>query len=188
MGWDVRAATAADRAALAAFVCDSGAHCAACSPAGGNIHEREVEEYIRRNALDEAQARNPHTGHTLLLMLEPNGDLAGVVAHERFELLVRGVETSVERLVVAGVRSDLHGVSVDGSRVSSHLLAAGIRDLANDPPPLLAGRVAWCNARSRGLLARHRIALELAPSHPSYLDVVGVYGEALQTLPPPMAP
>jgi hypothetical protein len=152
------------------------------------VHEREVEEYLQRYALDEAQIRNPHNGHRLLLMLEPNGDLAGVVAHERFELLVRGVETPVERLVVAGVRSDLHGVTVEGSRVSSHLLAAGIRDLADDPPPLLTGRVALCNARSRGLLARHRIGLELASSRPGYFDVVGVYDEVLQTLPPPMAP
>ncbi len=62
MEWDVRAATAGDRAALAAFKCDSGGDCATCSPAGGNVHEREVEEYIQRFALDEAQTRNPHNG------------------------------------------------------------------------------------------------------------------------------
>lgn len=187
MGWDVRAATAADRAALAAFKCDSGANCASCSPAGGNVHEREVEEYLQRYALDVAQTRHAHNGHTLSLMFDPRGNLAGVVGHERFELIVRGVETPVERLVVAGVRSDLHGTAVEGNRVSSHLLAAAVRDLADAPPPLLAGRVAVCNARSRGLLARHRIGLELTTSHPGYLDVVGVYDGVLQTLPPPMA-
>ncbi len=184
----MRAATAADRAALAAFTCDSGADCASCSPAGGNVHEREVEQYLQRYALDVAQTRNPHNGHALLLMFEPNGDLAGVVAHERFELLLRGVETPAERLVVAGVRSDLHGVAVEGSRISSHLLAACVRDFGDDPPRLVTGRVAVCNARSRGLLARHRIGLELASSHPGYLDLVGVCHEVLQTLPTAIAP
>lgn len=188
MGWDVRAATAADRAALAAFVCDSGADCEACSPAGGNVHEREVQEYLQRYALEVAQARHRHNGHTVSLMFDPSGDLAGVVGHERFELLVRGVETPVERLVVAGLRSDLHGAAAEGSRVSSHLLAAAVRDLADAPPPLLAGRVAVCNERSRRLLARHRIGLELTSSHSGYLEVVGVYNEVLQTLPPPLTP
>jgi hypothetical protein len=188
MGWSVRAATAADRAGLAAFSCDSGADCGICSPDGGNVHEREVEEYLQRNALDDQAARSPHNGHTLLLLLEPNGVLAGAIAHERFELLVRGAKTPAELIVVAGVRSDLHGVSVQGHRLSSHLLGACIRDLAEDPPSMLAGRVAVCNARSRRLLERHHIGLESSLSGADHVLIAGAYEDVLGTLPPPLTP
>lgn len=185
MSWTVRVASEPDRAILGAFRCDTGADCPTCSPEGGNIHEREIEEYLHRLALDEAVHRRPYTGHTLLLLEDPSDALAGVVAYERTELKVKGEEVDAVSLVAAAVRRDLRGTVANGVRLSSHLIAAGVRGLA-EVPPLVIGRVAVCNQRSRGLLRRHAIDRELAQTDPGYLDIAGATEDVLATLPPPL--
>jgi hypothetical protein len=184
MTWIVRGATVADRAALANFNCDSGSDCTTCAPQGGNLHEKEVEAYLRSLALDEMERRRPHNDHTLILLMDPVGNLAGAVAHEQSELRVKGTEVAARRLVVVGLRRDLQGSTVADHRLSSHLLAAGVHDLATEPPELLVARVATCNSRSRKLLARHRIEMELSQQDPAYVNVVGVYERVVETLPP----
>lgn len=149
------------------------------------MHEREVEEYLRRLALDEAVHRRPYTDHTLLLLENPAGALAGVVAYERTELKVKGEEVDAISLVVAAVHRDLRGTMANGVRLSSHLIAAGVRGLA-DPPPLVIGRVAVCNQRSRGLLRRHAIDRELEQTEPGYVDIAGATEDVVATLPPPL--
>jgi hypothetical protein len=53
-------------------------------------------------------------------------------------------------------------------------------------PPLVIARVAVCNDRSRGLLRRHAMGLELAQTDPGYVDVVGATDDVVATLPPPL--
>jgi hypothetical protein len=184
MGWTVRTATEADRESLTNFACDSGGDCDGCSFQGRAVHEREVEEYVQNYAIDRALTHSPYNGHKLLLLLQPDGSLAGVVAYERFELLNSGRETAAVRLVVAALRTDLQGTSIDEHRLSSHLLNVALRDVVEDPPQLIAGRVAICNKRSVGLLARHHIETEVKESRfGNYVDLAGRYVDVAITLP-----
>ncbi len=61
-----------------------------------------------------------------------------------------------------------------------------VRDMAGEPPKLVSARVAICNPRSRKLLIRHRIDLELSHQDPIYRDLVGVYEQVVESLPPPL--
>ena len=61
MGWRVRLASDTDRTALASFRCDSEIDCASCGPDGGNTHEREVQDYIQRHAVNAMLERAPTT-------------------------------------------------------------------------------------------------------------------------------
>jgi hypothetical protein len=184
MGWTVQTAAEADREALSKFLCDSGDDCAGCSFEGRAVHEREVEEYVQKYAIDRALTHSALNGHRLLLLLEPNGSLAGAVAYERFELLSSAQETAAVRLVMAALRSDLQGTSIEEHKLASHLLAAAIRDLADDPPKLVAGRVAICNKRSTKLLARHHINVEVKKSRfGNYVDLAGKYDDIAKALP-----
>lgn len=184
MTWVLRHATGADRAALADFVCDSGFDCATCSPNGGNVHESEIENYLRNHAVDQMEWCSAHNDHRLLLLIDPDGNLAGAVAHEQSELKVRGEEVAARRLVAVGLRLELRGSSLGEHRLSSHLLAGAVRDMAGEPPELLTARVAICNPRSRELLDRHGCNLELSQQDPLYHDVVGVYEQVVDSLPP----
>lgn len=185
MTWVLRDATAADKAALADFVCDSGADCITCAPNGGNVHESEIESYLRHHAVDQMEWRRPYNDHKLLLLFDPDGKLAGAVSHEQSELKVRGEVVAARRLVVVGLRLELQGNSLGEHRLSSHLLAAAVRDMADEPPELLFARVAVCNPRCQKLLVRHGMNLELSQQDPLYSDQVGVYGQVVKTLPPP---
>ncbi|OBI06579.1 hypothetical protein A5714_02340 [Mycobacterium sp. E2462] len=185
MTWIVRHATVGDKAALSNFECDSGADCV-CAPQGGNVHESDVEAYLKSQALDAMEWRQPHNDHRLLLLMDPEGRLAGAVAHEELELLVEGTEVAARRLVVIGLRRDLQGRWMADHRLSSHLLAAGVHDLAIEPPKFLVARVMTCNTRSRNLLARHRIEMEVSHRDPAYIDLVGLYDRVVESLPPPL--
>lgn len=183
MGWRIRPASATDRAALASFICDTEVDCASCAPGGGNTHEREVQDYIQRHAVDAMRHRAPHNGHRLLV-LEDNTGIVGLVAHEQYELGVDGEPVTVRRLVVAAVGLEHQGTSLEGHRVSSHLLAAALTDgRDHSVEPLVTATVAACNGRSRALLARHRINRSLSSTGDDYLDLVGVYEEVLRSLP-----
>jgi hypothetical protein len=185
MSWTIRAAAETDRAALRRFECDSGDDCPSCGDAGENLHEREVQEYVRRFALDEAARRSPHNDHTLLVLEDQSGGIAGVIGFEKSELMDNGQEVDALSLWVAALRLDVRGQVVAGYRLSSHLLAAAVRGYQSQPP-LVVGCVATCNARSRALLRRHLISSELAQSEPNYVDVVGRMDEVVATLPPPL--
>lgn len=183
MGWRVRLAGDSDRTDLASFRCDSEVNCASCGPSGGNTHEREVQDYIQRHAMNAMLQRGPHNGHRLLV-LEDNTGIVGVVAHEQSDLNLDGEPVPVRRLVVAAVELDHQGMLLDDHRVSSHLLAAALTD-GRDPPvePLVIATVAACNVRSRALLARHQISRSLSSTGDDYLDLVGVYDDVLESLP-----
>lgn len=183
MGWRVRLANDSDRSALAAFRCDSGVDCASCGPDGGNAHELEVQDYIQRHAVNSMLQRAPHNGHRLLL-LEDGSGIVGVVAHEQHDLSVDGEPVPVRRLVVAAVELDHQGMWLEDHRVSSHLLAAALADGQEQAEePLVTATVAACNARSRALLARHKITRSLSSTGDDYLDLVGVYDDVLKSLP-----
>src|ERR1700760_3118607 len=128
------------------------------------------------------ELRQPHNDHRVLLLLDPEGNIAGAVAHEQSELRVRGIDVDARKLFVAGLRVDLQGSWWADHRLSSHLLGAAIHDLSDKPPELLVARVATCNIASRKLLDRHRIGLELSQVEPGYVDLVGVYDEVVETL------
>lgn len=183
MGWRVRLASETDRAALASFRCDSGIDCASCGPAGGNTHEREVQDYIQRHAVNAMLQRAPYNGHRLLL-LEDGSGIVGVVAHEQHDVSVDGEPVPVRRLVVAAVELDHQGMWLEDHRVSSHLLAAALADGREQAEePLVSATIAACNARSRALLARHEIARSLSSTGDDYLDLVGVHEAVLASLP-----
>lgn len=183
MGWRVRLARETDRTALASFRCDSGIDCASCGPAGGNTHEREVQDYIQHDAVSAMLHRAPHNGHRLLL-LENDAGIMGVVAHEQYDVKVDGEPVPVRRLVVAAVELDHQGLWLEDHRVSSHLLAAAVADgHAQSGESLITATVAACNARSRALLARHQITRPLSGTGDNYLDLVGAYDEVLASLP-----
>jgi hypothetical protein len=142
--------------------------------------------YLQSHAVDEMERCRPHNDHRLLLLIDPEGNLAGAVAHEQSELMVRGEEVAARRLVVVGLRLELQGSSLGEHRLSSLLIAAAVRDMAGEPPELLSGRVAICNPRSQKLLGRHGINLKLSQQDPLYQDVVGVYKQVVDSLPPPL--
>lgn len=185
MPWKIRAAIEDDRAALRKFECDSGVDCPSCGPDGGNAHEQEIEEYLRRFALNEAALKAQHNDHTLLVLTNEADQLAGAVAYERAELMVNGREVDAMRIVVAGLRVDLHGESVSGVRLSSHLIAAAVRGFSV-PPPLVIARAAECNGRSLSLLRRHAFSLELSQLEPGWVDLAGRAENIIATLPNPL--
>lgn len=186
MPWEIRTATEQDRRALRRFECDSRAVCPSCGPADGNRHQREVEEYLRQSALDVAAHEAPHNDHSLLLLTDPLGDIAGAVAYKRTEFLVQGAEVEAVKLEVLGLRVDLHGCEVAGARLSSHLIAAAVRGFREPPPQLVTARVAVCNERSRSLLGRHGLVRELTQTEPQYIDLIGASEIVLATLPVPL--
>lgn len=186
MSWVIRSATEGDRHALRRFECDSGADCPSCGPTDGNEHQREVQEYLRQTALNAAAHEAPHNDHSLLLLTDPTGGLAGAIAYRRTEFMVHGEEVEALKLVVAGLRVDLHGCEVAGDRLSSHLIAAAIRGLPEPPLRLVTARVAICNVQSRSFVGRHGLVLELTQTDPRYVDLVGRSEDVIDTLPAPL--
>jgi hypothetical protein len=185
MSWVIRGASEHDRQALRRFECDSGADCPSCGPDGENAHEKEVQEYLRRLALNEAAFKAPHNDHTLLVLTDESDRLAGAVAYERSELRVKGDEVEALKIVVAGLRIDLQGGEVSGGRLSSHLIAAAVRGFP-ETPPLVTARAATCNVRSLSLLRRHAFALQLAQTELGWVDLAGRAEDVLATLPVPL--
>jgi hypothetical protein len=182
MSWGIRYAVEDDRSALRKFECDSGADCQSCGPEGGNAHELEVQEYLRRLALNEAARKAPHNEHALLVLTDEANRLAGAVAYERTELAVKGVEVDALRIVVAGLRVDIQGVAVSGARLSSHLVGAAVRGYA-ETPPLVIARTSECNQRSLSLLRRHAFDLELTQTEAGWIDLAGRADDVIATLP-----
>jgi hypothetical protein len=185
MSWSIRDATEDDRPALRRFECDSGADCPSCGPDGGNAHELEIEEYLRRLALNEAALKAPHNEHALLVLTDESDLLAGAVAYERAELRVKGGEVDALRIVVAGLRVDTQGEEVSGARLSSHLIAAAVRGYSVTPPLVIA-RAAECNQRSLSLLRRHAFDLELVQTDAGWVDLAGRAEDVITTLPAPL--
>jgi hypothetical protein len=126
----------------------------------------------------------PHTGHRLLL-LEGESGLLGVVAYEQRDLRVAGDLVVARQLVVAAVEREHQGMSLDGHRISSRLLAGALLDERDGAEPLVLATVAECNTRSRAMLSRHQLSQPLSSLDDGYLDLVGVYDDILGSLPKP---
>jgi hypothetical protein len=185
--WKVRPATRDDAIELALFGCMSGAACDVCSMGGGNRHEEEVQEYIRYDALRDAEQSGPHTNYRLLVLTAPDELIAGIVAHEDYDIAVGGDAVPARRLIVAALRSDLQGTWLEDYPLASHLIGGAVRDMASAGPELIAARVALCNERSKKLLARHRFDIHLSERVPGYDDVVAVFRDVAASVPPPLA-
>lgn len=184
--WSIRSVVAADAPELSAFTCNSETECNGCGPEGGNLHEFEVQNYIRHLAIDTMTVREPFKGHRLLAITEPSGAIAAVVAHERHEMRLRGEEVIAQQLLVAAIRIDQQGTWLQDHRLSSHLVAAAIRDGLGDGPRIVDGRVMRCNAKSMGMLARHAIVLDVADPESEYALMAGLLGDVVTSLPPPL--
>lgn len=123
--------------------------------------EVEVERWIR-NESDHwvTDATFADMDRRLLLLFEPSGSIAGVVAHELKDAIQPGTEESFfVRLVTAiAVSSAWQSNSIPrNGKVSDVLLATALSDIATRPPavPFISALIHIDNVRSSNLFTRH---------------------------------
>jgi hypothetical protein len=180
--WLVRVATPEDSDLLAAFACIGPS----AGSSGGDVWEREVEEFIRTQLASWAFDPYAQDGDPRLLLVVTTeaGELVAVGAHERVTLhdAVSGERLAATKIEVVAVATAWQGrrFTADdgeaaGPRVSDVLMSAIMADVAARVPPRDARVLAVVhqdNSRSLALCHRYGLTEELTRPHPSYRRLI----------------
>ncbi len=149
--WHARAFAAGDKPSLRSFRC-------ATTPLAWEV---EVESWVQdesdRWATDSAFAQ---MDRRLLLLLNPKGTLAGVVAHELKDAIQPGTQESflIRCVTAIAVSTTCQGTTIPRyGRVSDVLLATALGDIAARLPavPFVSALIHVDNVRSSTLFTRH---------------------------------
>lgn len=145
-----RPATKSDRQLLESFQCAAD---------DGPAFEREVQSWIRRDAITESN-RGFKVDQRLLLVFD-GAELVAVGCHARW---ANGQGEVGRLLVVGAVRRDMQGKDLsDGDAASNALMDVMMNDIADrdDPlPPWVAAKVNKANVRSLKLCDRYKLTSE----------------------------
>lgn len=180
--WLVRVATPEDSDLLTTFACISPG----ATSSGGEVWEREVEEFIRTQLASWAFDPYAQDGDPRLLLVVTTqaGELVAVGAHERVMLhdAVSGERLAATKIEVVAVATAWQGQrfatdagGVAGPRVSDVLMSAIMADVAARVHPRDARVLAVVhqdNSRSLAVCHRYGLTEELTRPHPAYRRLI----------------